>query len=126
MAKNLTTLILKNNYPVLEYFITKIAQDYNLNVEELKKNYLSELKEYRKKRSRARGVLNGYSVFLADKEIDKKIRDENNNPSFGEISQIKGKMWKELPDSEKEKYKSKAKKANEQKAKSCEEEKSDE
>jgi hypothetical protein len=123
MAKNITTLILKQNYPVLENLIERISDDYNLNVEDLKKKYLGELKEYKKKRSRAKGVLNGYSVFLADKDIDKKIREENKNLSFGEISQIKGKMWKELPKDEVDKYKNKAKEMNKENKK---EEKSDE
>ena len=124
MTKNITTLILKQNYPILEHLIEKIAQDHNLDVEKLKKDYLGELKEYKKKRSRAKGVLNGYSVFLADKDVDKKIREENKDLSFGDISKIKGKMWKELPAEEKSKYTEKAKNKN----KSCdkEEEKKDE
>lgn len=118
MSKNITTLILKQNYPILESLIEMIAKDHKLDVEEMKKTYLGELKEYKKKRSRAKGILNGYSVFLADKEVDKKIRDENKDLSFGEISQIKGKMWKELPAEEKNNYKNKAKKLNKEK---CEE-----
>ncbi len=116
MTKNITTLILKQNYPILENLIEMIAKDHNLNVDELKKTYLGELKEYKKKRSRAKGILNGYSVFLADKEIDQQIRKENTNLSFGEISQIKGKMWKELPDEEKENYRNKAKELNTEKS----------
>ena len=115
MSKNITTLILKQNYPILEHLIERIAEDHNLNVEDLKKAYLGELKEYKKKRSRAKGVLNGYSVFLADKDVDQKIRSENKNPSFGAISQIKGKMWKELPVEEKNNYKNQAKKLNKKK-----------
>ena len=124
MTKNITTLILKQNYPILENLIERISEDYNLNVEDLKKNYLGELKEYKKKRSRAKGVLNAYSVFLADKEVDKKIREENKDLSFGEISKIKGKMWNQLPKEEKDKYKKQAAEKN----KSCakDEEKSEE
>jgi len=115
MSKNITTLILKQNYPILESLIEMIAKDHKLDVEEMKKTYLGELKEYKKKRSRAKGVLNGYSVFLADKDVDQKIRSENKNPSFGAISQIKGKMWKELPVEEKTNYKNQAKALNKKK-----------
>ena len=125
MSKNLTTLILKQNYPILEYVIDMIAQGENLDVEELKKKYLSPLKEYKKKRSRAKGVVNGYSVFLADKEIDAKIKKENPDSEFGVRSKIKGKMWRELPNSEKEKYKKLAKEQNSKKSED-DEEKSDE
>lgn len=118
MSKNLTTLILKQNYPVVEFLIENIASDYNLDVEELKKNYLGELKEYKKKRSRTKGVKNGYSVFLADKDVENKIRNENKDLDFGAISKIKGKMWHELPQSEKNKYKTKAKEINEENQKS--------
>ena len=117
MTKSLTTIILKQSYPILEQLIERIAEDHNLNVDDLKKNYLSELKEYKRKRSRAKGVLNGYSVFLADKDIDKKIRNENKDLSFGQVSQIKGKKWKELPEEEKEKYKNQAKELNEKNSK---------
>lgn len=115
MTKNITTLILKQSYPILENLIERIAEDHNLNVEDLKKTYLAELKEYKRKRSRAKGVRNGYSIFLADKDIDKQIREENKDLSFGDISKIKGKKWKELPEKEKQKYKDQAKKENEAK-----------
>ena len=125
MSKNLTTLILKQNYPVLEYFLETVANGENLDVEELKKKYLSPLKEYKKKRSRAKGVVNGYSVFLADKDVDAQIKKENPESEFGVRSKIKGKMWRELPNNEKEKYRKKAKEMNSKKCNDDEEEKSE-
>ena len=100
-------------YPVLENIVEQIAEGENLDKEELKKKYLGgKLKEYKKKRTRAKGLVNGYSVFLSDKDVNDKILKENPKSTFGERSQIKGKMWKELPESEKEKYKNKAKELN--------------
>ena len=126
MTKNITTLILKQHYPILESLIEMIAEDHKLDVEEMKKTYLGELKEYKKKRSRAKGVLNGYSVFLADKEVDQKIRNENKDLSFGEILQIKGKMWKELSADEKNNYKNEATKLNKAKTEEPEKKESEE
>ena len=110
---NITGLLLRQMYPVLVNIIDIIADGENLDKEEIKKKYIpNDLKEYKKKRARAKGVRNGYSVFLADKEINDKISKENPTLKFGEKSKIKGKMWKELPDTEKEKYKIKAKELN--------------
>lgn len=116
MSKNITTLILKQMYPVLENIVEQIAEGENLDKDELKKKYLSgELKEYKKKRSRTKGVVNGYSVFLSDKDINEKILKENPDSSFGERSKIKGKMWGDLPEQEKEKYKKQAQDLNNKK-----------
>lgn len=121
------TKILKQVYPILEDFLEGIAEGENLDKDYLIKKYLSCLGGYKKKRSRPKGILNGYSVFLADKDIDKKIREENKDLSFGSISQIKGKMWKELPVKEKENYKTEAKNINtKNKEKNQEEEKNQE
>ena len=113
--KNIQDTILKQIYPILEELIQEIAIGENLDKEELSKKYLNGLKEYKKKRTRQKGLVNGYSIFLGDKEINEKILKENPNSGFGERSKIKGKMWHDLPNQEKEKYKQKAKELNEKK-----------
>ena len=117
MSKNIQDKILKQMYPILEELIQEIADGENLDKDELVKKYLNGLKEYKKKRTRQKGLVNGYSIFLADTDINEKILKENPESNFGERSKIKGKMWHELPNQEKEKYKEKAKEINSKKNK---------
>ena len=116
MTKDLTTLILRQNHPVIEYVLNKVSEKYELDLEEVKKLF-PELKEYKKKRKRKKNVLNGYSVFLADKEIEQQIKKDNPEMPFGDISKEKGKIWKKLPENEKDVYRKKAKEENAKRAK---------
>jgi len=106
MSKNIliVPLILQQISPILERIVEQIALDYGLNAKALKKKYLSDLKEYKKKPSKRKGVINPYAAFLGDKDIEDKLRDENPEATFGELSKLKGPIWKKLSDSEKEKY----------------------
>lgn len=115
MSKIIQDKILKQMYPILEELIGEIANGENLEKEDLIKKYLGGLKEYKKKRTRQKGLVNAYSMFLSDKDINEKIIKENPDSNFGERSKIKGKMWHELPTQEKEKYKTMAKELNEKK-----------
>lgn len=74
--------------------LKKISNDYKLDLDELKNKYLDKPI---KKPKRVKKMC-GYSMFLADIDIDTKIKEENPNIVFAEISKIKGKMWSELTD----------------------------
>lgn len=76
--------------------LKELATDYDLDLNELEEKYLPK-KEVKQKRKR----INGYTLFLGDVEVDKKIREENPDIDFGEIAKIKGKMWRNMPSNEK-------------------------
>ena len=48
-------------------------------------------------------------MFLGDKSVEDKLRKDNPDASFGDLSKLKGPLWKNLSDKVKEKYKQKAK-----------------
>ena len=108
-CNNLVGCILKNVTPILENIIERIAEDHNLDVKLLRKKYLNELKTYRKKNSKRKGIINAYAAFLGDKSVEDKLRKDNPDASFGDLSKLKGPIWKNLNKTEKEKYKQKAK-----------------
>jgi hypothetical protein len=105
--------VLKYQSIILEKLIDRIAQDTNLNAKELKKKYLNDFKYYKKRSSKRKGVINAYAAFLADKKIDNKLREENPEASFGELSKLKGPLWKQLGGDEKARYKQIAKEKTE-------------
>ena len=56
--------------------------------------------------------INPYSAFLSDKLIQEKIKKKNPNLSFGQLSKLKGHIWKNFPEEEKQKYKLMAQESN--------------
>ena len=56
--------------------------------------------------------VSGYTTFV--KETRKKVKDEHPEMSFQEISSEVGRLWKELPQEEKQKYNDMAAKYNEE------------
>tara|TARA_B100001013_G_C24395829_1_gene357949 strand:- start:117 stop:548 length:432 start_codon:yes stop_codon:yes gene_type:complete len=108
-SNSLVGCILKNSTPILEYVIERIAEDYELDVKILRKKYLNELKTYRKKNSKRKGIINAYAAFLGDKSIENELRKDNPDASFGDLSKLKGPLWKNLSDHKREKYKKIAK-----------------
>jgi len=107
--KALIPTILKNQAPILEALIERIAEDLDLDAKTMKKKYLNELRSYKKKVSRRKGVINSYAAFLGDKDVENRLREENPEATFGELSKLKGPLWKSLTKEEKEVYKQKAK-----------------
>jgi predicted RND superfamily exporter protein len=107
--KALIPSILKNQAPILEMLIDRIAEDLDLDSKVMKKKYLTELRSYKKKVSRRKGVINSYAAFLGDKDVENKLREENPEATFGELSKLKGPLWGSLSNEEKDIYKQKAK-----------------
>lgn len=106
MSKStLIPVILQQISPILERLVEQIALDNNLDSKALKKKYLSDLKEYKKKPSKRKGVINPYAAFLGDKDVEDKLRKDHPEATFGKLSKLKGPIWKGLSDKEKEKYK---------------------
>jgi len=106
--KLLIPSILKNITPILENLIEKIAEDHDLDAKVMKKRYLNELRTYKKKVSRRKGIINAYAAFLGDKEVEEELRKENPEATFGELSKLKGPRWKSLTEAQKAVYKEKA------------------
>ena len=106
--KLLIPSILKNITPILENLIEKIAEDHDLDAKIMKKRYLNELRTYKKKVSRRKGIINAYAAFLGDKEVEEELRKENPDATFGELSKLKGPRWKSLTQDKKDIYKEKA------------------
>jgi len=105
MSKStLIPVILQQISPILERLVEQIALDNNLDAKALKKKYLSDLREYKKKPSKRKGVINPYAAFLGDKDVEDKLRKEHPEATFGELSKLKGPIWKNLSKKEKEKY----------------------
>jgi len=84
--------------------LKKISIDYDLNFNELKEKYNKPIIE---KVKRKRGH-NGYTVFLGDECIDKKVRKSNPESVFKE----KGRIWKEMSEDEKDVYRKLADRIN--------------
>ena len=99
--KLLIPSILKNITPILENLIEKIAEEHDLDAKVMKKKYLSELRSYKKKVSRRKGIINAYAAFLGDKEVEEELRKENPEATFGELSKLKGPRWKSLTEEQK-------------------------
>jgi len=105
MSKNsLIPLILQQELPKYERLIEQIAADYELDAKNMKKKYLGDLKEYKKKTSKRKGVINPYAAFLGDKSVENKLRKSNPEATFGELSKLKGPIWKKMSDKDKQKY----------------------
>lgn len=74
-----------------------INENYNINGEKIKNNDIKEIKVKKEKKPTP------YNNFM--KKIYKKIKNENPEMSFGDISKKISSEWKKLNQEEKEKYK---------------------
>ena len=64
---HLINILFKQNIELVEYLIKDIAEKYDLDSEELQKEYLTPFKTTKKRNTNKKGMMNGYSLFLADK-----------------------------------------------------------
>ena len=109
---HLINILFKQNIPLIEYLLKDIADKHNLNIEELEKEYLIPFKTTKKRNTNKKGMMNGYSIFLADKEVDEELKTRFPDKTFGELSKEKGKFWKAMSKVDKTKYSGKAKEFN--------------
>lgn len=99
--------------------LLKISNDYKLNIIELKEKYINNSSEKKQKRYKK---ISGYNLFLGCEEINKKIRDENTNTNFSQVSKLKGSLWSNMTDKEKKEWNNKAFAINKQREKKLSEE----
>jgi hypothetical protein len=109
---HLINILFKQNIELVEYLIKDIAIKYELDVEELQKEYLTPFKTTKKRNTNKKGMMNGYSLFLADKDVDEELKERFPNKTFGELSKEKGKFWKAMSKVDKGKYSENAKEFN--------------
>ena len=109
---HLTNILFKQNIPLVEFLIKDFAMVYKVDIEELEKRYVMPFKTTKKRNTNKKGMMNGYSIFLADKEVDEELKERYPNKTFGELSKEKGKFWKAMSKIDKEKYSLKAKEFN--------------
>ncbi len=106
MPKTKNTMIktvIQHTLPVLEHFLEKIADGEGLDIADLKKKYLSEMKNFKKNKKKSKP--SGYSMFLSDKTVTEGLKKKNPKATFGEMSKLRGAMWKGLKESDKNRYK---------------------
>ena len=108
--------IIQEILPIFEDFFSSLDEKFDeLTKEELTETYLRDIQNYvnnfdqAPKKSRR---INPYASFLSDKEFQTKLRNENPDLTFGELSKLKGKIWKSFPEEKKESYRTLAKKNN--------------
>ena len=108
--------IIQEILPIFEDFFSSLDEKFDeLTKEELTEIYLRDILNYvnnfdqSPKKSRR---INPYASFLSDKEFQTKLRNENPDLTFGELSKLKGKIWKSFPEEKKESYRTLAKKNN--------------
>ena len=92
--------------PLFEEFFKELDKNFDqINYDDISETYLKDLKNYSNnfKHNKKSKKINPYSAFLSDKSIQKKIKEENPDLSFGELSKLKGQIWKKFDVEEKKK-----------------------
>lgn len=101
--------------PLFEEFFKSLDKNFDqINYDDISETYLKDLKNYTNnfKHNKKTKKINPYSAFLSDKPVQKKIKEENPDLSFGELSKLKGQVWKKFNVQEKKKYKLMAQEKN--------------
>ncbi len=111
--KKVMNILLKQNVELITYLLEQISVDYKLDKNELKDKYLSSFKKNSKRNTNKKGRFTSYTMFLSDKEIDGKLREENEGIKFSEIQKLKGDIWRAMCKGDKDKYALMAKAYNE-------------
>ena len=102
---NITTLLLKQNIPVFELMLKDISVNYGIDYRELEQKYINTLPIAKKKRNiNKKGQMTSYSFFLKDTEVSIKIKKQYPGKPFGEISKLKGNIWRSMSKVDKTKY----------------------
>ena len=91
-----------------ELFKTLDENFEQLVQEELKETYLKDMIQFNEnleKNNKKIRKINPYAAFLSNKEIQAEIRRNNPDLNFGELSKLKGQIWKNLSQENKDYYK---------------------
>jgi hypothetical protein len=102
---NITTLLLKQNIPIFELMLKDISVNYGIDYQELEQKYIKTLPVIKKKRNiNKKGQMTSYSFFLKDNEVSDKLKEQYPEKTFGEISKLKGNIWRSMSKVDKSKY----------------------
>ena len=108
LSKNkLQNILYKQNIDLIEFLLNDISKKYDIPIEELETEYISQFKIV-KRNTNKKGKMNGYSIFLKDKEVDEDLRTRFPEKAFGQLSKLKGETWRNMSDIDKKLYKEKA------------------
>ena len=100
-SKSTIKLMIDQMTPVYENLLNRVAEDYELDAEELKKKYLSDFKTFKKKK---KNKPSAYGVFLSDKNILLQLKNEYPEATFGQLSKYRGEIWKKMSEIDKNAY----------------------
>ena len=107
----LINILMKQNIPLITHLLENISEDYDIDLDELKVKYLSTFKK--KKRTKVKkGRVTGYTLFLKDVELNAQLKDKFKEEGFGNISKMKGEIWKTMSQTDKDDFRNRAKEIN--------------
>ncbi len=112
----LTKHIIQQVLPIFDELFKTLDENFEqLTKEELTETYLKDMikfvSNFEQDTKKVRKI-NPYAAFLSNKEIQSEIKENNPNLTFGELSKLKGKIWKNMTQKEKDYYKEYALKQN--------------
>lgn len=105
--KKIHNILYKQNIELIEYILQDISNKYDIDLLELHNEYLCQFKII-KRNTNKKGKQNGYSIFLKDKMVDGDLRKRFPDKSFGQLSKLKGEIWRNMSKIDIESYKKKA------------------
>ena len=101
--------IIQQVLPIFDELFKTLDEKFEqLNKEELTQTYLTDMIEFvdnLENNNKKVRKINPYAAFLSNKEIQTEIKKNNPNLTFGELSKLKGQIWKNLPQEKKDYYK---------------------
>ena len=110
----LTKHVIQQVLPIFdELFKTLDERFEQLDKDELKKKYFKDtigfVDNFEQTANKKRKI-NPYAAFLSNKQVQAEIKNNNPDLTFGELSKLKGQIWKNLSQEKKDYYKIFAKK----------------
>ncbi len=108
-------IIVDNNTELLSFVLKDVSKVYDIEYEELETKYIKPLDTFkRKKNTNKKGKLNGYSMFLKDKDVDRQIKAKyKDGITFVNLTREKANIWDVMSKKDKADYSQKAQEYNE-------------
>ncbi len=110
----LTKHVIQQVLPIFdELFKTLDERFEQLDKDELKKKYFKDtigFDDNFEQTANKKRKINPYAAFLSNKQVQAEIKNNNPDLTFGELSKLKGQIWKNLSQEKKDYYKIFAKK----------------
>ena len=105
----LTKHIIQQVLPIFDELFKTLDEKFEQLVqEELTETYLKGMIQFNENLEKSKKKIrkiNPYAAFLSNKEIQAEIRRNNPDLNFGELSKLKGKIWKNFSQENKDYYK---------------------